>query len=382
MRRFLCLLLLLPVVTAASGATITVRRDGAGDYSAIQPALDAATDGDTILIGPGEYIETTTIHPPGWPGDLEVYGEIRQQRLTIIGAGADVTIIGPPTYAPDYGAESPEGLACDGPKESMVVSDLTVRNCYMGMSFNCSLQLDRCNIDNNRFGVSWTAVGSGGTIRDCRFSTTDPPNPLGLWVRGVAGVLVENCEFESARPYVDNAGSVFRDCRILGPDVVGFYSASGTCELWDCRISGVEIGLTTGYIGSRCEIHDTEVQGTLCSLLIDHRTSALIENSVLTGGSNSVIFARNSDALTIHGSDLVRGTGPVVNSERLAALGAVTYDLTNNYWGTTDEAQIQAWIIDSIDNPNIYATVTYAPFAGQSVPTESTTWGELKALWR
>ncbi|MDP2322419.1 MAG: hypothetical protein Q8N51_00120 [Gammaproteobacteria bacterium] len=70
------------------------------------------------------------------------------------------------------------------------------------------------------------------------------------------------------------------------------------------------------------------------------------------------------------------------NSTRLAALGAVTYDLRNNFWGTTSETDIQSWIIDSSDDPNIHATVLYSPFAGQSVPIESTKWGNLKALWR
>jgi hypothetical protein len=117
-------------------------------------------------------------------------------------------------------------------------------------------------------------------------------------------------------------------------------------------------------------------------LLFDQKTSALVEDSILTGGSNSVVFARDADAITIHDCDLVRGAGPVVRTTRPAVWGPVTHDLANNYWGTTDEAQIQAWIIDSTDDPNIYATVTYAPFAGQSVPSETTTWGDLKALFR
>lgn len=72
----------------------------------------------------------------------------------------------------------------------------------------------------------------------------------------------------------------------------------------------------------------------------------------------------------------------MLNSTRIAALGAVTHDLRNNFWGTTSETDIQSWIIDSNDDPSIHATVLYTPFAGQSVPTESTSWGDLKALWR
>jgi hypothetical protein len=54
----------------------------------------------------------------------------------------------------------------------------------------------------------------------------------------------------------------------------------------------------------------------------------------------------------------------------------------NNYWGTTDETELQSWIIDSNDDASICATVLYSPFAGQSVPTENLTWGDVKALYR
>jgi hypothetical protein len=60
----------------------------------------------------------------------------------------------------------------------------------------------------------------------------------------------------------------------------------------------------------------------------------------------------------------------------------VVHDLRNNFWGTTSATDIQSWIIDHNDDPNIAATVLYTPFAGQSVPAETTTWGDLKALFR
>ncbi len=96
----------------------------------------------------------------------------------------------------------------------------------------------------------------------------------------------------------------------------------------------------------------------------------------------AVIEALNADAITIHGSDLHKGSGAVITCIRPAAWGAVIHDLTNNYWGTTSEADIRSWIVDHTDNPSIGATVLYTPFAGQSVPTETTTWGDLKALFR
>lgn len=52
---------LLPVVFAA---TITVKQDGSGNYKTVQAALDAAKNGDVIVIGDnGKYVEDLTASP-------------------------------------------------------------------------------------------------------------------------------------------------------------------------------------------------------------------------------------------------------------------------------------------------------------------------------
>ena len=48
-------------VLLAHASTWHVERDGSGDFTTIQPAVDASAPGDTIHIGPGEYTETHTI---------------------------------------------------------------------------------------------------------------------------------------------------------------------------------------------------------------------------------------------------------------------------------------------------------------------------------
>ena len=57
MRMTLAALLLLGAPAAA--ATITV--GGGGDFASIQPALDAASYGDTVLVRPGEYLVTESL---------------------------------------------------------------------------------------------------------------------------------------------------------------------------------------------------------------------------------------------------------------------------------------------------------------------------------
>lgn len=46
---------------ATTGATHTVAADGSGDFASIQAAVDAAADGDTVLVRPGVYVEAIVI---------------------------------------------------------------------------------------------------------------------------------------------------------------------------------------------------------------------------------------------------------------------------------------------------------------------------------
>src|SRR3972149_1841537 len=48
--------LLLVAAASSPAATIRVALDGSGDFTAIQPAIDAAADGDEVLVAPGEYV--------------------------------------------------------------------------------------------------------------------------------------------------------------------------------------------------------------------------------------------------------------------------------------------------------------------------------------
>ena len=63
------------------GATLTVDLNGGADFTEIQAAIDAANDGDTVLVKPGEYVIAEPIDFKAKP--VRVQGE----------AGADATTI-------------------------------------------------------------------------------------------------------------------------------------------------------------------------------------------------------------------------------------------------------------------------------------------------
>ena len=86
--------------------------------------------------------------------------------------------------------------------------------------------------------------------------------------------------------------------------------------------------------------------------------------------------------LGIHNSSILPASGFAVAAYVSSGWPTHTLDLTNNNWGVTDAAAIDALIWDHHDDPSNPCTVLYQPYVGQPVSIESTTWGGLKSLWR
>lgn len=173
------LVLAMLLGVCAEAATLTVRKDGTGDYAVIQQALDVAAAGDTILIGPGEYLEHTSVRFPAWLHDIESYANVTVDDLTIIGAGSDQTFIGPVTYSGNYVTESPKGVTyLEG--SDIRIADLCLRNTHSGVYMKGRLFMDRCVLYDNYINVNWGAVGSGGWIRDSQFDVVTPSWPISI----------------------------------------------------------------------------------------------------------------------------------------------------------------------------------------------------------
>ena len=56
-----CLWVVVALGYPCKAAVITVDLNGSAEFTAIQPAIDAAADGDTVLVKPGEYVITQPI---------------------------------------------------------------------------------------------------------------------------------------------------------------------------------------------------------------------------------------------------------------------------------------------------------------------------------
>ena len=131
MRRVLIALLL--TMSAAGGGVAgswRVEQDGSGQFTTLQPAVDAAASGDTILVGPGWYQELHWVDHYGTPIQVAAYWTDAKD-LVFIGAGVGEVTIGPASYS-RY-RDGPVGIFYEGlDRRSVDVSGLEFVNLYNG----------------------------------------------------------------------------------------------------------------------------------------------------------------------------------------------------------------------------------------------------------
>jgi len=386
--RFVMLAILLVVfsVSAVLGATITVRKDGSGDFGVIQAAMDVAAAGDTVLIGPGEYVDVTMIRPPAFSFDMRSYCDVRVDNLTIIGAGAGQTILGPVMYAPtQWPRYDPKGISNVGHAE-IRIQGLTVRNCYLGIWTGGNLFVDDCEFIDNAVSIGNAPSGTNSWVRNSQFDCIgiqyEQPDALAFGSPG-SNLLVENCQFAGAQLTIQgNVGFRMLNCdmrdNIVGVEVYYTYSTS---LIQNCTMTNMDFGVSQSWGGGYCEVRDSSISGRRSTIRTGTEGRLLVENSILSGGEQAVLhLVSNPDVCIVHNSDIIKGPGPAVLCSQL--INPVVHDLTNNYWGTSNAADIAQWITDKNDDPAILAEVLYDPFSGSALPAENKSWGSVKALFR
>ncbi|MFH2051445.1 MAG: right-handed parallel beta-helix repeat-containing protein [bacterium] len=371
----------------AQGRTITVERDGTGEFIILQEALNAAADGDTILIGPGEFTEMYKVKYPGYPWEVDVVGDIKVGDLTIIGSGPEETFIGSPIQNIDSSHYTPNCLIMlEG--TFFRVEGVTLRNGFDGLYGGfAEVYLNNCNLIDNVRSSTLYSVGGGG-ISNSRFRTNvqGADQHIGFFVGG-SGVTISNCQFDGAvRGFgvlVNGADDIaVHDCVFTGIDVGVQVSAGGSCRISNSNFDCEKYGVTVTPVAARCEIIDCELSGGWGAVAA---TNAIFQarQSIFVGGLYTTLYLAYSLSTSISDCHIFKGTASnSVWCQQSLDAGEIQHDLRNNFWDTDDPSVIESLIIDVHDDPNIHAEVLFEPFSGGPVEKENASWGDLKAMWR
>jgi hypothetical protein len=227
-----CGLLVVAILVAAAGLearTWRVEKDGSGDYTTIQPAVNGASPGDTIRLGVGRWTEYAPLDSQGLKWIENVYVHVTVDSLTLTGAGADQSIIGPTTVIQPP-AEWPKGICSLLGIKRLRVENLTVEHVRDGMYvYEGLLQVSNCIFRGGHGGIiSWGERGN--IIESCQFLDNTDNGIIGF--AGAGGFIVSRCVF-----YGNGTGTDFYTVNVL---------------LEDCAFNGGMVGaqFTEGAIGT------------------------------------------------------------------------------------------------------------------------------------
>lgn len=377
MRALLTLGFLAVIVSVVHARTWTVEKDGTGDYEIIQDAIDAAASGDTVRVGPGRF-DTFRQFTSAVDGATLLTVVWIDKELTLLGAGSELTTLGPAIETLEISGVQTASLVTDGGAPA-TIRGFTIEKTQNFVGIRTPTVFEDSRVDGTGkdrsagYGV-FIADTSGVEIRNVAFLG---PGAILTANSGVGTVIVEDCTFftrdDLPRFLSRNAISwsaldlQVRGCTFEGSGVAITNTFGGNAIIEDCHLSELVGGIVVdfGHVVARNVTIDRAEQ----NITVQSSTASIeIYDSELRGGTLWTIDVggnmlarnctiRNASDATVRGAS---NPSPVI-------------DLRENYWGTTDVEQVRSWIID----PS--GTVQFEPILLGPVSDDSRSMSSLKS---
>jgi len=381
MRRFLAAILMVGVGTAsACAATWRVEQDGSGQFTTLQPAVDAAASGDTILIGPGWYQELHWVDHFGSPIQVAAYW-LGDKDLAFIGAGQDQVTVGPSSYSQYH--DGPQGLSDEGGADQTIyVSNMSFTNLYAGIASYNVVAAD-CRFIDCDTGIS-AAGGTYSSVVGCTFTNVFESSCMFF---NCTTARVEGCELGGYVYFGSTPGGEIRSCTATGKALCHYYQSAGTVDgnQTDCYTGTLSIPCISVDGGSTVVVANNVIRGGRTGITVaDQGTFVTMQGNLLEGHDLHNVQLQLGAQLVAHGNDFhkaPRSDCNLVQCYYYDGSQPLRIDMENNFWGYAYAGLIDNYIWDYKDDPSLMVEVDYDPFAGGSVPSEDESWGSVKALY-
>jgi hypothetical protein len=367
-----------------------VAKDGSGDYSVIQDALDVCAAGDTVQIKPGRYDELVvhTFQLGGTSADIMIP---KVSPLTIMGTDRDSVIVGPTTLTPSVSGYPTGVIVQDGVNlGSIYVSRITLENTAILAWVDLSYSFSDCYFGASKDEQIALDNGPDVVIQDCVFEGTDPSGSMDGIASFVGGnnprFRLSNCTFRTlgqATLLTGSNGFEYSNLTFEGVGVaLGFeYGSTGTVT--DCQIgqSTIPVARIVADSGSQVILDHITVAPSPGAISLDDASTSLTGTHLhLGGGSYSTVYVATGASLTLHDCDILNAGGYSLFAHDLLESGG-NVDVRQCYWGTTDSLQVEQWIVDGKDDSG-YKDALFWPIRETPVPVKAESVGGLKALFR
>ncbi len=344
------LVLVVSLGLASTAPVLADVIDVPGDYPTIQQAIDAASDGDTIMVAAGLYEENVEI----------------DKSLTLKGAQAGVDARN------RSGAET-----IIEPDEGTGIRIITADDR--------DIEIDGLTVQNAEHGIATPEpeMAADITVKNVRVLN---PSEFGISLTFTLRATIEYCYVEGATQAI-NAGALepfpptvatFRNNKVVNSR----FGITGYLEE-DSLIEGNEVrDFVAGGIGISGSFLNTEIRNNTVTGYVDgagmsfeeHYGRDLSENVTVEGNT----FTENKLGIYVFDTQTTL-TGITVNFNNIADNsrygvwneGGETLDATKNWWG----AASGPGRVGPGDGDGVSTKVFYSPWLGAQVGTEPMTWG-------
>lgn len=272
-KRYVPILLLLACLITGHTYAEIIHVGSGQTYTSIQPGLDAAVNGDTVLIHDGTYSGTgnkdldfagkaITVTSENGAGAVTIDCESGGRGFNFhTGETTSSVLDGVTIINGNVGYQDGGGIVCS--QASPRIINCVIRDCYalFGGAIHCataSPEIFNCLIRNNTADINLPELGAEGGGLDCY----NDANPLVVnclfianWAKSFGGGI--NCE--SSSPTIINCTITGNECEI-GSGICGRSSSPvvTNCILWNYTVDPEQIFITPGSPDiSFCNIQDS-----------------------------------------------------------------------------------------------------------------------------
>lgn len=164
------------------------------------------------------------------------------------------------------------------------------------------------------------------------------------------------------------------------------FTVGSTGIVRGCRFENNYSAQVVSRLGANLLLEDSYL-GAGAEVTIDCSAGGKIEahDNVIEAGTAITIWGleiSQASQMIFSGNDIEHGSGPSVEVRGGGQTEVIELDFSNNFWGTTDTAQIDLWISDELDRdpryPDRYPIVVYDPIREQSVQLRQRSMGSFK----
>ncbi len=381
---------MIVLATTAGAATLRVEKDGSGDYTTIQAAVDAAADGDVIAIGPGHFGDWFMYQ--GWKFCVLLDGT---KSLSFVGTSPEATLIGSEIAQVETGTYA-FGLIMTSEIYSVSLDNLGIVNSFYGLNARGShVHVSNCHFERCYYGLYIGTHANGVlTVTDCTFqgvSLTGVPTAIRSGAQWTAIERVEIGDWGTGVHLLNNGGAdaLIADCLIDGADLgrLGIYITDGpNATVRNSIIRNQQnTGLGLGGAGTVSILNNVIEQCGIAGVHLGGCTSLTMVDNIIQSSAKCFYLPVPNDTQHIRGNYFLRdvaNNGYYITIPQHFPWGPYYEDFTLNYWGTTDVDEISLWILDGHDNPNARLYVVFEPMADSPVATEARSWSTVKDLFR